>query len=78
MNISQPTAGQVYESCHPRDAGLRIQVLSTGGGRARVQVVDGSPLVRAIPIGSLHSSGTTGSGAPRRTGYRLLTPPDGP
>lgn len=65
--------GQVYESCDPR-GGFSIRVLAYTSGTNRADVVDAmtGKYPRSILASSLHASGTTAQGKPRRTGYRLV------
>jgi hypothetical protein len=82
--------GQEYERHDPRDNSTttRIRVVgepvTTPGQHkfGKVDVVtinaDGRELRRrAIEVTSLHPTGTTRDGQPRRTGYRLVRNPDG-
>jgi hypothetical protein len=80
--------GQVYESCQPVRSMpgqhyTRIKVIgepvSMHGlyGFGKVMVVtlaeDGREVrPRALEVDQLHDSGTTKTGQPRRTGYRLI------
>jgi hypothetical protein len=75
--------GQVYESCDPRDAlaaGVsgadlpRIRIVDYTPGMNRADVVDATTgqRPRSILVSSLHASGITSQGLPRRTGYRLV------
>lgn len=66
-------AGQVYESCDPR-GGFAVRVVDYTPGANRADVVDHltGKYPRSILVQSLHATGTTRSGAPRRTGYRLV------
>lgn len=65
--------GQIYESCDPR-GGFAIRVVEYMPGSNRADVVDAmtGKYPRSILVSSLHASGTTRNGKPRRTGYRLI------
>lgn len=74
----QPTFVVDGEETHTR---LRVvgEPISTGGlyRYGKVQVATLTPegreiRQRAIEVSQLHASGTTKTGAPRRTGYRLV------
>lgn len=77
--------GQEYVDCDPRGH-IRIRVVSTPyPGVLATPKVDIATLTargreirrRAISVGSLHESGTTAAGQPRRMGYRLVRNADG-
>lgn len=72
-------AGQVYDSCDPR-GGPSIRVTRYTPGTARAYVVDAvtGKHPRGVLVSSLHASGLTGQGLPRRTGYRLVSDPNTP
>lgn len=65
--------GQVYASCDPR-GGFAIRVVEYTLGSNRADVVDAmtGKYPRSILVSSLHASGITANGKPRRTGYRLV------
>lgn len=65
--------GQVYESCDPR-GGFAIRIVAYTPGSNRADVVDHltGKYPRSILVTALHATGTTKTGAPRRTGYRLV------
>lgn len=64
--------GQVYEHVrYPKS--IRITDYQPGTTRAdAVDAVTGKR-PRSILVSELHSTGTTASGQPRRTGYRLVS-----
>lgn len=64
--------GQVYEACHPLDGGRQIVVYEVRDGRAWVETVGDQARGRWINASLLHAEATTGTGQPRRTGYRLV------
>lgn len=66
----QIEAGQIYESCDPRDS-IRILIESYYPGHARAYVVDAytGKRPRRILVSSLHASPFTEKGTLRRTGY---------
>lgn len=69
------TAGQIYQSCNPRDVPpIRIRIESYRPGAPQAHVVDAvtGKRFRQILVARLHASGLTRNGAPRRTGYRLV------
>jgi hypothetical protein len=65
-------AGQTYRSLDPR-GGPRIRIVRYESGSNRVDVVDATTgkYPRRILARSLHTSPTTHTGKPRRTGYAL-------
>ncbi|MFG1858444.1 hypothetical protein ACGFJT_41895 [Actinomadura geliboluensis] len=65
--------GQIYASCDPR-GGFDIRVIEEPRGN-RVDVVDAvtGGRRRSILTKALHPDGTTRTGQPRRTGYRLVS-----
>lgn len=65
--------GQIYESCDPR-GGFAIRIVGYTPGSNRADVVDHmtGKYPRSILVASLHATGTTKTGAARRTGYRLV------
>ena len=78
-------AGQIYESCQPtfvvdgEPVHTRIRIVGapdwTRTGKTTVATLteDGRALrPRSLETSQLHASGTTRTGAPRRTGYRLV------
>jgi hypothetical protein len=68
------TAGQVYESCDPRDNGRKIQILAYSPGAERAQIIshpDGKRQ-RQIKASELHTKQVTESGKLRRRGYALI------
>lgn len=67
-------AGQIYRSCDPRES-IRILIEAYQPGDARAHIVDAVTGMRPrqILVSSLHTSPTTATGAPRRTGYALET-----
>lgn len=70
MTAIQP--GQTYRSCRPGDQGFRIRITSVGSETARAISIDGGwALLHPVPLSRLHTSDTTASGKPRRTGYVL-------
>ncbi|WP_405883596.1 hypothetical protein OG747_36445 [Streptomyces sp. NBC_01384] len=66
--------GQTYRSLDPR-GGPRIRIKAYTPGHNRAHVVDArdGKRFRQILVSSLHATGTTKTGAPRRTGYVLET-----
>ncbi|MEC4016124.1 hypothetical protein [Streptomyces sp. H27-D2] len=70
-------AGQIYIACNPRQpTHLRVDRIYEG----RALVTDPSSLharyrLRWIKLSSLHETGQTRNGIPRRTGYRLHSQP---
>jgi hypothetical protein len=76
MTDHHTRAGQTYRSCDPRES-IRIRILIEAyrPGDARAHIVDAvtGKRPRQILVSSLHTSPTTATGAPRRTGYALET-----
>lgn len=79
--------GQEYESCHPLDD-IRIRVVGEpntipgvwGFGKVDVATLTESGREvrrRSIAMTELHPTGTTASGVPRKTGYRLVRDAEG-
>lgn len=67
-------AGQVYRSCHPLDdISIRITHYRPGDARARIVDAATGKRFRQILVSQLHSTATTKTGLPRRTGYALTT-----
>ncbi|MYR75156.1 MULTISPECIES: hypothetical protein [unclassified Streptomyces] len=74
--------GQVYESCNPDEKKhLIIESIDRAAGTAKVSFPGGrggrdrNRRRRTIKLSSLHSTGTTRTGAQRRSGYRLMAGP---
>lgn len=74
--------GQVYESCNPGEKKyLVIDSIDRDTGTAKVSFPGGrggrdrNARRRTIKLSSLHPTGTTRTGAERRTGYRLMSGP---
>lgn len=65
--------GQIYKSCDPR-GGPSIRVVMYTPGHQRANVVDAidGKHYRSVLASSLHATGITKQGKPRRTGYRLV------
>jgi hypothetical protein len=74
VSRAELAVGQRYQSCDPRDS-ITIRVDQWTPGHDRAWVVDAVTGKRGrwIQVKSLHLSGTTDAGAPRRTGYRLIS-----
>lgn len=71
--------GQVYVACHPLDEGRRIRVVFIGAasreGQIRVEDADTGQRPRWIKAATLHASGRSRTGRPRRSGYALEESP---
>lgn len=64
--------GQTYRACHPLDdIVIRITAYTPGHARAHVVNARTGKNPRQILVRDLHSTATTRTGKPRRTGYAL-------
>lgn len=61
--------GRVFVSCHPGET-TRLRVVKPLGDRVLVVDADTGKHPHQIRATSLHASGLTHDGQPRRTGYR--------